>query len=163
MDLHAWPPWAATPRATFVTVYVEGQLNGCIGSLEPRRPLVADISHNAYHAAFEDPRFARVSAVDVDNVSVHLAILGPLQEMEIAEEGELLQKMRVGTDGIVLDDGARRATFLPAVWEKIPDPAMFIAQLKRKGRFGADEWPASMHVYRFEVEEFDRGDLNSNA
>lgn len=160
-DLDRLGEWARTPRATFVTVYLDGELNGCIGTLEARRSIASDIANNAQRAAFDDPRFPAIEARDLQDVTVHVAILGPLTPINVASEAELLPQLRVGVDGIVLADGERRGTFLPAVWEKIPEPAEFIARLKQKAGI-REEWPESMQVFRFEVEEFDRTDLQQD-
>ena len=154
------PLWARTPAATFVTVYVDGTLNGCVGTLMPVRPLAEDIVTNAYRAAFEDPRFTGVTANDLADLFVHVAILGPLEPLTVDDERDLLEQIRVGVDGVVLDDGDRRGTFLPAVWAKLPDPRAFLGQLKRKAGFADDEWPATLQTYRFSVDEFDRSDLS---
>ncbi len=161
LDLSTLPAWAAEPAATFVTVYLDGELNGCIGTLEPRRALAADIANNAQRAAFGDPRFPEITVKDLDRVSVHIAILGELIPVEAPTEHALIEQMRPGVDGIVLEAGTRRGTFLPAVWEGLPDPAEFLAHLKQKARLQPDEWPEDLEVYRFEVEDFDRDSIRS--
>ena len=152
--------WAEEPRATFVTVYLDGKLHGCIGTLTPRRPLAEDIANNACRAALEDPRFPPLRNDQVDATHVHLAVLGPLVAMVIADEEDLINKLRVGRDGLLIDDGDRhRATFLPAVWKKVRDPGDFLLFLKRKAGLRPNEWPESMKAFRYEVEEFDRETL----
>lgn len=159
VDLASWPDWAHRPEATFVTVYTNNSLAGCIGTLTARRPLAQDVAENAFRAAFADPRFPALSSDDLGSMSVHVAVLGPLIAFPVHDEDDLVEKMRVGVDGIVLEAGNRRGTFLPAVWEKLPEPAAFLGHLKRKAGFEPDEWPEDLKVYRFEVEEFDRSDL----
>lgn len=159
VDLSSLGDWAAVPRATFVTVYLDGRLNGCIGMLAARRAVVEDIVSNAYGAAFEDPRFRPITEDDLPDVSVHIAILGELSPIDVHSDAELIEEMRPGIDGVVLDDGRRRGTFLPAVWEKLPDRVAFLNHLKLKAGMAPGEWPSGLAVYRFEVEEFDRDAL----
>lgn len=159
LEVSSMPSWAQERRATFVTVYLGGALNGCIGSLDARRPVAADIAHNAHRAAFSDPRFPPITAETLDEVTVHLAILGALEPLVADDEADLIAQVRPGIDGIVLEDGRRRGTFLPAVWKKLPEPTQFLHFLKQKAGFQPDEWPETMKIYRFEVEEFDRAQL----
>lgn len=150
--------WAEQQRATFVTVYLGGGLQGCIGTMQPRRPLAQDIVSNAWRASMHDPRFSAVRPDQIDGVSVHIAVLGPLAKMEIANEADLLRQLRPGTDGLLIDDGIHRATFLPAVWQKVKSPEQFLLFLKRKAGL-ATGWPPAIQAFRYEVEEFNRETL----
>ena len=143
-------------HASFVTVHVGGALNGCIGSLEPMQSLGEDVVQHAYRAAFHDPRFPCVRESDLEHVGIHVSILGPLVEMSVADEEDLVSRLRPEIDGLVLRAGRRRGTFLPSVWEKVSGPEQFVSFLKRKAGIDALEWPDGIEVFKFGVEEFDR-------
>ena len=146
--------FSSTPVATFVTLRVAEQLNGCIGTIEPQRPICRDIVYNAFQAAFHDPRFSPLEASALERVDIHISVLSPLERLQVADEVELLEALRPHRDGLVLEAGSRRATFLPSVWEKVPEPEDFVGHLKRKARIGPLEWPDSMQVFRYDVLEF---------
>lgn len=159
-SLEQWSPdqtlleaFPSTPVATFVTLHVAEQLNGCIGTIEPQRPICDDIAHNAFQAAFHDPRFSALQAAHLERVDIHISVLSPLEPLEVSSEVELLDMLRPQRDGLVLEAGRRRATFLPSVWEKLPEPTDFVGYLKRKARISSLEWPDDMQVYRYEVLE----------
>jgi len=140
-------------RASFVTLHINQQLRGCIGSLEAHRPLVEDVAENAFAAAFRDPRFAPVSEREFDQLAYHISILSPTEAMTFESENDLLKKLRPGVDGLVLSEQGRRGTFLPSVWEQLPEPRQFLAQLKVKAGFAADYWSDSIRVERYTVED----------
>ncbi|MDQ2695218.1 MAG: AmmeMemoRadiSam system protein A, partial [Pseudomonadota bacterium] len=133
-------------RATFVTLEREGRLRGCVGTLEARFPLVADVAGHAFAAAFQDPRFGRLAAAELAGLALHISVLSPCQVMEFQSEEELLAQLRPGIDGLVLQYGERRATFLPAVWETLPDPYLFLVQLKYKAGLPLDFWSPELRV-----------------
>ncbi len=141
-------------RATFVTLELGGQLRGCIGTLVAHRPLVEDVAQHAFAAAFEDPRFPPVTREEAPRLDIHLSILSPPEPMAVADEADLLRQLRPGVDGLILGEGARRATFLPAVWEDLPEPRDFVRQLKRKAGLGADYWSARMKAERYTTDSF---------
>jgi AmmeMemoRadiSam system protein A len=143
-------------RGTFVTLYVDGDLHGCIGSIEARRVLAEDVASNAYRAAFFDPRFPATRPEDLSRLDIHISVLGELQPMSVSSEEQLIDEVRVGEDGLLLVSGFRRGTFLPSVWEKVPSPTMFVQHLKRKAGIRPWEWPDDIQVYRYGVEQFDR-------
>jgi AmmeMemoRadiSam system protein A len=136
-------------RATFVTLHVEGDLRGCIGTLEPFRPLAVDVAENAYASAFSDPRFPPVSVSEVERLLINISILGAPEPLYFESETDLLRQLRPGVDGLVLNDHGRRATLLPSVWEQVPDRRDFLAQLKLKAGLPADYWSKSIEVYRY--------------
>lgn len=151
----AWaslPPALRAPGAAFVTLHRAGELRGCIGSLEARRPLAEDVAANARAAAFEDPRFPPLAAWELAGLSIHLAIVGPSVPLPAESEAELLATLRPGHDGLVLADGPFRATFLPAVWESLPDPRDFLAHLKHKAGLPRDYWSPTLRFRRYSVE-----------
>lgn len=142
------------PGAAFVTLTLDGALRGCIGSLEPTRPLIVDVAHNARAAAYGDPRFEPLSAEDVAEVEFSISVLGPTTPMVVADEADLLAQLRPDVDGLVLRLGSRRATFLPSVWEDFPEPADFVAHLKQKAGLAPGFWSPELRFERYEVEEF---------
>lgn len=151
----AWgslPPALGAPGAAFVTLHRGGELRGCIGSLEARRPLAEDVAANARAAAFEDPRFPPLAPWELADLAIHLAILGPSVALPAESEAELLATLRPGHDGLVLVDGPHRATFLPAVWESLPDPRDFLAHLKHKAGLPRDYWSPTLRFRRYSVE-----------
>ncbi len=152
--LEEYPESLREPGAAFVTLNLDGQLRGCIGSLEARRPLVEDVAENAFAAAFRDPRFPPLRPEEYPRLEYHISILSPPEPMTVTSEADLLQQLRPGVDGLVLIEGARRATFLPSVWEQLPDPRQFLAHLKMKAGLPADYWSDSLRFERYTVEEF---------
>lgn len=144
----------ASPGATFVTLTLDGQLRGCIGSLEAHRPLGDDVRANAQSAAFRDPRFKPVSAEEFQRLKVEVSLLSKPVPMQFASETDALSQLRPGIDGIILVAGAARSTFLPQVWEQIPEPRQFIAQLKLKAGLPANVWPEGIKLFRYEVQKW---------
>ncbi len=145
-------------RATFVTLTRHGELRGCIGTLEPRRSLYDDVRENARAAALRDTRFAPVGADELDDISVEVSVLSPLREIEHRDEDELLAILRPGVDGLVIAHEARRATFLPQVWESLPHPRAFVQALKTKAGLARDFWSDDLRAWRFTVEKFGEED-----
>lgn len=139
-------------RATFVTLEIGKQLRGCIGMLAACRPLVVDVAENAFSAAFEDPRFPPLAKTEFDNLEIHISILSPPEVMTIADEADLLRQLRTGIDGLIIEDGARRATFLPSVWEELPAPRDFLHHLKRKAGMRPDHWSKTFRTFRYTAE-----------
>jgi AmmeMemoRadiSam system protein A len=137
--------------ATFVTLMQAAELRGCVGSLEPRRALSVDVSANAIAAAFHDPRFAPLAAREFELTSVEVSLLSPQEALAFADEGDLLRQLRPGVDGVVLQHGQHRATFLPQVWETLPEPRNFVAALKRKAGLREDFWARDVRAARYTV------------
>lgn len=155
MDEH---PWLAEPGATFVTLRrADGELRGCIGSLEAARPLLEDLRHNALAAARRDPRFPRVEADELGALSLEVTVLDPPRPFPIRDEADALARLRPGVDGLVLGWGRHRATFLPQVWESLPEPRDFLAQLKRKAGMATDFWHPDIELRRYTVEKWAEG------
>ncbi len=140
------------PRACFVTLRLDGQLRGCIGRLEPDGPLVCSVSRNAYAAAFQDPRFRPVSDLESRELSIHISVLSIPEPMTFRDEEDLLNQLDPGVDGLVLETGRCRGTFLPAVWESLPEPKDFLSQLKVKAGLHPDAWPSDVQVKRYTCE-----------
>jgi len=154
VDLSQFDPELHDPRATFVTLRLHGDLRGCIGVLEPIRPLVADVAQNAYAAAFGDPRFTPVLDHEVDQLSYHISVLSPPQVMTVKDEPDLLQQVRAGIDGLILEavDEGKRGTFLPSVWESMRNPQVFVQQLKIKAGLPPKGWSPTWRVSRYTTE-----------
>ena len=150
----AYPLPLTAMRASFVTLKQGDDLRGCIGSLEAYTSLVEDVARNAYAAAFRDPRFPGLTAAELGGLGIHIAVLGPSQPLEFASEQELLEKLRPGTDGLILQDRSARGTFLPAVWESLPQPADFLRHLKAKAGLSPDYWSDTIEVMRYTTEAF---------
>ncbi|MGD2082377.1 MAG: AmmeMemoRadiSam system protein A [Chromatiales bacterium] len=150
----AFDPVLRERRASFVTLQQGGKLRGCIGHLEARQPLVADVAENAFSAAFRDPRFQPVGAAEVDALEVHISVLGSPVPLEFRSEDELVAQLRPGVDGLILEDGPYRGTFLPSVWESLPHPRVFLAHLKTKAGLPAGYWSDSLRVLRYRTESF---------
>jgi len=142
-------PALAQPGATFVTLHSHGELRGCIGSLEPVRPLGVDVRENALAAAFRDPRFPPLAAREFDATSVDVSLLSPAERLLVTGEEDLVSRLRPGIDGLILEHDGRRATYLPQVWEAIPDPRDFVDALKAKAGWSRGVWSARMNVFRY--------------
>jgi AmmeMemoRadiSam system protein A len=149
-----YPAHLRTNKATFVTLKINGQLRGCIGTLQARQPLVNDVAEHAYAAAFRDPRFSPLNKNEFTQLQYHISILGETEPLEFSSERDLLDKMRPGIDGLVLSDGFHKGTFLPSVWESLPTASEFLRHLKQKAGLPADYWSDSIKVERYTVEEF---------
>ena len=141
-------------RATFVTLEMDGHLRGCIGMLEAFRPLAEDVAQNARAAAFEDPRFPAVSEKEVDALEIHVSVLTPPEEISFSSEADLIRQIRPGMDGLILQEGYHRGTFLPSVWEQLADREMFLAHLKLKAGLPAAHWSDTLQVFRYTAEYF---------
>lgn len=139
----------ADDHASFVTLNQSGGLRGCIGTLEAHQPLVLDVSDNAYSAAFRDPRFPRLTAIELPQLTIHISVLTPATPMVFDSEDSLVEQLQPGIDGLILTRGFQRGTFLPSVWESLPDARDFLQQLKRKAGLPADFWSDDIQVERY--------------
>lgn len=140
--------------ASFVTLNQQGELRGCIGSLQAHRPLIADIQANAVAAALHDPRFAPLTLVELDITTVEVSVLSAMQPLPFASESHALAQLRPGVDGVVFEFGHYRSTFLPQVWEQLPDARLFMAHLKHKAGLAPDFWAAEVRLQRYTVSKF---------
>lgn len=154
IDPERFPAALRAERASFVTLRRrDGTLRGCVGELEASRTLVESVADRACAAAFHDSRFPPLAADELDDVELHVSVIGPLVPIAAESEAALRAALRPGVDGLVIDDGVHRATFLPAVWESLPDPAAFLGELWRKARIPAHVFPPSLRAWRYEVLE----------
>jgi AmmeMemoRadiSam system protein A len=139
-------------RATFVTLEIDGELRGCIGMLEAVQPLVVDIAKNAYLAAFRDYRFPPVSEAEYPKLEIHLSILSPSEPIHFKSEQDLIQQLQPRVDGLIMQEGAKRGTFLPSVWESLPKPNDFLQHLKLKTGLPKSYWSNTLQIYRYSCE-----------
>lgn len=141
-------------RACFVTLNKRGALRGCIGHLEAVQPLVMDVVENAHAAAFRDPRFPPLQSSELDALDIHISVLTPASPLPFTSEKDLVDRLRPGIDGLILQSGSRRGTFLPSVWESLPEPREFLRHLKLKAGMTADYWSDDIRMYRYTTESF---------
>ena len=146
--------WLREPGACFVTLKQAERLRGCIGSLKAQRPLIDDIKANARSAAFRDPRFPPLSAGELDITSVEVSVLSGLEPLMFTSEADALAQLRPGIDGLVFEYGYHQSTFLPQVWEDLPDPLEFLATLKQKAGLPPDFWDTEVKLSRYTVSKW---------
>lgn len=155
LDRSALSPALLADGATFITLTKNNQLRGCIGGLQARRPLAEDVREHALAAATQDPRFNPVRADEVPALRIEVSRLTNPKPLEYSSAEDLVSKLRPHIDGVVLEDGVHRATFLPQVWEKIPDAADFLDNLCAKMGLPRKAWRTRpMRVSTYQVEEF---------
>ncbi len=156
-DPAQWPtadPVLGEPGAAFVTLRsADGDLLGCIGSLSARQPLIADVAEHSFDAAFRDPRFPPMTRERAQGMVIDISVLSPTRSFKCASYDDLLSRAPVGS-GVVVEAGPRRATFLPAVWEQLPEPHAFLSALWRKAGLAPGEWPAGIDIQVYDSEEF---------
>lgn len=149
VDVQSYNRTLQTQCATFVTLNLEHQLRGCIGTLEAYQSLVKDVADHAFAAAFNDPRFKPVSSIEEPQLDIHISILTPAETMHCNSEEDLLQQLQKGIDGLILKSGHHQATFLPAVWETLPDSRQFVQHLKIKAGLDKNFWSKDIQLQRY--------------
>lgn len=154
-----YAPDLGEPGASFVTLKRQGKLRGCIGTSAAYQPLVVDVAEHAFAAAFRDPRFTKLTAAEIDGLSLSVSVLSAPSPMQFADEGDLLGRLRPHVDGLIIEDAGRKALFLPAVWETLPDPKTFLGHLKIKAGLKAEHWSGGFKAWRFVAEEISDEDL----
>lgn len=154
VDIDGYEESLRVPRATFVTLEEDGELRGCIGTLEAHQALAKDVADNAFNAAFRDPRFPPLRPEEFDRLDIHISVLSPPAPMHFRDEADLLAQLRPGIDGLILAAPGHRGTFLPSVWESLPEPQDFLRHLKRKAGLAMDYWSPEMRVERYTTEAF---------
>ncbi len=155
LDCESLPDHLKGLGASFVTLTLKGELRGCIGALEAHQPLADDVQEHAIVAALQDYRFPPVQPEELPDIQIEISRLTPPMALDYDTPEELLQRLRPCIDGVVLKSGIRRATFLPQVWDKIPDPAVFLSYLCQKMGAAPDLWRhKKLEVYTYQVEEF---------
>jgi AmmeMemoRadiSam system protein A len=160
LELTMVSPRLQMPGASFVTLHTRlGLLRGCIGSLQAHRSLVEDVRHNALAAAFEDPRFPPLGTRELSDIVIEISVLSTPQSLAYTGADDLMQKLRPRIDGVVLERGWHRATFLPQVWEQLPSTREFLGNLCYKAGLPAEAWrEADVKISTYQVEEFSEND-----
>jgi len=151
--------WLQEPGACFVTLTRWGELRGCVGSVRAYRPLFDDVWLNARAAAFHDTRFPPVERDELAALAVEVSLLSAPEPLpSFAREEEALAALRPGVDGLILEAGSHRSTFLPQVWEQLPDPKDFLAHLKHKAGLLTDFWSPDVQLHRYTVRKWVEGE-----
>lgn len=151
--LPAGEPWLEERRACFVSLHHHGQLRGCIGALEPRATLFQEVVSCARAAAIRDPRFDPVEVGELPGLDFEVSVLSPVEPLPARDEAEALARLRPGVDGVVLEAEGRSATFIPAMWEQLPDPRDFLRHLR--GKAGLPEtWVPGTRLSRFTAARY---------
>lgn len=140
-------------RATFVTLTIDGKLRGCIGDLVPEQALYLDVIENARSAAFDDPRFLPLAQPELEKTQIEISILGLPERLKYSSPADLIDYLAAKHLGVVLSKGAYRATFLPQVWEELPEPEQFLAHLCLKANLSPDEWQYGVTIETYQVEK----------
>lgn len=159
LDPGAYPASLQAHRAAFVTLETQGALRGCIGHLEAIQPLVRDVAENAFAAAFRDPRFPPLARRELEDLVIEISVLTPSAPLSFESEEELLTLIEPGRDGLILEAGAARGTFLPTVWESLPQPRDFLRHLKRKAGLSPEYWSDDVRILRYRTESFSDSDV----
>ncbi|MBU6400795.1 MAG: AmmeMemoRadiSam system protein A [Verrucomicrobia bacterium] len=144
-----YPPPLRVPCGAFVTLMDQGDLRGCVGTLEASEPLICNIARYAFAAAFADSRFPTLTRFEFKGIEIHLSLLSGLEPITFGSETELLAQIRPGIDGLVLEQDTLRATLLPSVWNEIPDRTEFLRRLKQKAGLSPDHWSDRLRVRRY--------------
>lgn len=151
------PPRLREPGASFVTLTQDGMLRGCIGTIKPQLPLAQDVVMRAVAAAREDPRFPPLRPEELPYTSVEVSVLTPPEPLRYETPEEIPSLLRPGIDGVILARGLHRGTFLPQVWEKLPDPHQFLDMLCQKAYLPPGAWKqGDVEVFTYQVESFHR-------
>jgi len=154
VDFDELPKALADTAATFTTLRLDGRLRGCCGTLEAVRPLAEDVAHSAFRAAFRDVRFEPVGEHELDAIWLEVSVLSPLESLPVSGEAELLSRLTPGIDGLVIIAEGRRATFLPKVWEMLPEPRQFLAALKTKCGLPGTYWSKRLEFQRYRTTSY---------
>ena len=149
LDLPSFPAELQDNRATFVTINKNGQLRGCIGTIQAYQPLITDLVENAFKAAMKDPRFPPTQEDEAGALEISVSLLSPMSEMTFSDEADLLSQLRPRQDGLIISDQGKRSVFLPQVWDSIPDAKSFLTRLKQKAGLAADHWSGDFQAWRF--------------
>jgi AmmeMemoRadiSam system protein A len=152
--------WLQQKGACFITLMQQDQLRGCIGTLEAHRALIDDVRTNAKAAAFKDTRFSPLTSDEFNTAQIELSLLSPMQALSFTSEQDALSQLQLGVDGVVFEYGYQRSTFLPQVWEQLPDAKTFMAHLKHKAGLPADFWAESIKLSRYTVSKWKECDFD---
>jgi AmmeMemoRadiSam system protein A len=152
--------WLQQKGACFITLTQQGQLRGCIGTLDARRPLLDDVKANAKAAAFKDTRFSPLTSDELNATQIEISLLSPMQALSFSSEQDALSQLQPGIDGLVFEYGYQRSTFLPQVWEQLPEAKNFMAHLKHKADLPGDFWSDDIKLYRYSVSKWKESDFD---
>ncbi|MHB1198069.1 MAG: AmmeMemoRadiSam system protein A [Polaromonas sp.] len=152
-------PWLQNKGACFVTLTRHEQLRGCIGTLQAYRSLLLDVKANALAATFHDRRFSPLTKAELDSTDIKISLLSAMQPLQFSGEHEALAQLQPGIDGVVFEFGRYRSTFLPQVWEQLPDASVFMAHLKQKAGLPPDFWDEQVKLYRYTVGKWKEMDF----
>lgn len=147
----------------FVTLHKKGRLRGCIGTLEPEKPLIRAVADNALNAAFEDPRFSPLQVDELEDIDIEISVLTPPELLDFDGPGDLKKKLKPGIHGVIVSEGWRRATFLPQVWDQLPELDQFMSHLCQKAGMDRDCWKRKdVKIQIYTVVYFSEKEINSN-
>lgn len=155
--------WLQQQSACFVTLTQQGELRGCIGTLEAHRSLLDDVTSNAKAAAFHDTRFSPLASEEFDRTEIEISLLSPMHALNFSSEQEALAQLQPGIDGVVFEFGSYRSTFLPQVWEQLPATKEFMAHLKHKAGLNPDFWADEIKIYRYDVSKWKERNVETTA
>ncbi len=156
-------PWLLEKGACFVTLTQNQQLRGCIGTLEAHRPLLLDVKANAQAAALHDPRFSPLTENELERTSIEISLLSAMQPLQFSGERDALARLQPGVHGVVFEYGRHRSTFLPQVWEQLPDVIDFMAHLKYKAGLPSDFWAEGVRLSHYTVSKWKESDMLTSA
>jgi len=149
------PAGVRKKQGCFVTLHKKGMLRGCIGTLEPVKSLADAVGENALHSAFHDTRFSPVTAEELPEIDIEISVLTVPEPLPYTDGEDLKAKLKPGVHGVILSKGGYRSTFLPQVWEQLPDPEIFLSHLCQKGGMHRDCWKkGDVEVRVYEVFHF---------
>ncbi len=154
VDADAYDEQLLQQGGSFVTLDKKGALRGCIGTLQPYQPLINDVAEHARAAAFSDPRFPPVGIDEFADIVISVSVLGDPEVINFSDEEDLISQLRPSLDGLILEADGARGTFLPSVWESLPEPRQFLQQLKRKAGLPLDYWSDSLKISRYTTQSF---------
>ena len=157
----AAPWWLLKPGASFVTLTQRGRLRGCVGTVKAQRLLLHDLELNATAAALRDPRFPPVVANELESIVIEVSLLSALEELRCTSESDAIRDLRPGVDGLLMEYRDRRSTFLPQVWETLPEPEEFLAQLKAKTSLPRTFWCEELKLWRYTVTKWKEDELEA--
>jgi AmmeMemoRadiSam system protein A len=154
VQLEEFPAHLRAKRACFVTLKIGAQLRGCIGSMQATQPLAQEVAARALDAAFNDPRFEPLQPHELDQLTIHISMLNPMEPLTFTNRDDLLRQLRPGIDGLLVEDGSKHATFLPAVWQALPKKEAFLTQLMLKAGLPAGHWSSTLRIHRYTCSSF---------
>lgn len=155
IELKKYSPQLQAEAATFVTLKLVNQLRGCIGTLEAYQPLAQDVADHAYSAAFTDPRFPPLEQDEEPQLHISISILSKPEQIPFETEQELIEQLKPGLDGLIMQYGQHKGTFLPSVWKELPEKQEFLGHLKQKAGLPSDFWSKDIRVSRYHTELID--------